>query len=291
MIQVHDLVFQYDGTSAANSVPAVRNISFDIAEGEIFGFLGPSGAGKSTTQKILIGLLKNYTGEIAVLGKDLQAWGSDYYEQVGVGFELPNHYQRLTGLENLNLFRALYRGPTRDPQELLDLVGLGPDANTRVSAYSKGMQMRLNFVRAILHNPRLLFLDEPTAGLDPVNGRRMKDLILDLRRDGCTVFLTTHDMMVADELCDRVAFIVDGQIALIDSPRALKLRNGQHLVRVEYRTAESAAAATTADFPLEGVGSNAEFLDLIRTHQVETIHSLEASLEHIFIQVTGRKLQ
>lgn len=291
MIQVENLIFHYGSRQSRHdpaNTPAVNDISFHVDEGEIFGFLGPSGAGKSTTQKVLIGLLKQYAGQVQVMGKDLKSWKNDFYEQVGVGFELPNHYQRLSGLENLNLFRALYRGPTRDPLDLLELVGLADDANTRVSAYSKGMQMRLNFARAVLHNPRLLFLDEPTAGLDPVNARRLKDLILEIRRAGCTVFLTTHDMAVADELCDRVAFIIDGKIALIDSPRALKLRNGRHLVRVEYHNGNATSAA---EFPLEGVGKNAEFLQLIHDHEVETMHTLEASLEHIFIQVTGRELQ
>lgn len=288
MIQVCDLEFTYPGGGRNGKVaPAVRNISFDVQPGEIFGFLGPSGAGKSTTQKVLIGLLKGYGGQVEVLGKQLRDWGSDYFEQVGVSFELPNHYLRLTALENLNLFRALYSGKTREPMELLELVGLAEDANTRVGAFSKGMQMRLNFVRALLHSPRLLFLDEPTSGLDPVNARRVKDLVTGLRQGGCTVFLTTHDMAVADELCDRVAFIVDGEIALIDSPRALKLRHGTHVVRVEFPNGSN---TQIADFPLEGIGRNRAFLELIGSREVETIHSQEASLEDIFIQVTGRTL-
>lgn len=287
MIDVRELEYSYGTANSSSLPPAVRNISFHVDPGEIFGFLGPSGAGKSTTQKILIGLLKGYRGHVAVLGKDLALWKSDFYEQVGVSFELPNHYQRLTGLENLNLFRALYRGETRDPLALLETVGLADDANTRVGAYSKGMQMRLNFVRALLHNPRLLFLDEPTAGLDPVNARHVKNLILDARAHGCTVFLTTHDMAVADELCDRVAFIVDGEIALIDSPRALKIRHGTHLLRIEYRLN---GATKTEEFPLAEVGKNDAFLALIREHEVETMHSQEATLEDIFIRVTGRTL-
>jgi fluoroquinolone transport system ATP-binding protein len=286
MIQVDSLSYTY-GSNVDEQTPAVRDISFQIEEGEIFGFLGPSGAGKSTTQKILIGLLKDYQGHIEILGTDLRAWKSDYYEQIGVSFELPNHYQRLTGLENLNLFRSLYSRPTQEPMALLEMVGLQDDAHTRVMAYSKGMQMRLNFVRALLHKPRLLFLDEPTTGLDPVNNRRLKDLILQMRAGGSTVFLTTHDMAVADELCDRVAFIVDGQIVLIDSPRALKIQHGSHLVRVEYRLNGATAAA---EFPLSGVGANDSFLALIRDRELETIHSQEATLETIFIQVTGREL-
>ncbi len=217
MIEVRGLSYTYDG----GSQPAVDDISFSVQEGEIFGFLGPSGAGKSTTQKILTGLLKHYQGEVTLLGRDLRQWQSDLYEKIGLSFELPYHYGKLTGLENLRFFRSLYSGTTRKPADLLALVGLGEDGDTAAGAYSKGMQMRLNFVRALLHDPELLFLDEPTAGLDPVNGRKLKDIVLGLKRAGKTVFLTTHDMSVADELCDRVAFIVDGKLAAVDAPRAL----------------------------------------------------------------------
>ena len=284
MIHVHNLVFTYPGATE----PAVRGIDFQVEEGEVFGFLGPSGAGKSTTQKVLTGLLKGYQGEVTVLDRAISAWGSALYERIGVTFELPNHYQKLTALENLRLFAALYAGPTQDPRQLLEMVGLADDADTRVGAFSKGMQMRLNFVRALLHNPTLLFMDEPTSGLDPVNARKIKDIVRRLQADGHTIFLTTHDMNVADELCDRVAFIVDGNIALIDSPRTLKLQHGRHLVRVEYH---HNGATAQVDYPLAGLGANASFLTLIRDHPVETIHTQEATLEDIFIATTGRSLQ
>jgi fluoroquinolone transport system ATP-binding protein len=283
MIEVRNLVFTYHG----GVQPAVRNISFDVAAGEIFGFLGPSGAGKSTTQKILIRLLKEFEGDVAVLGRDLRAWGSDYFEQVGVSFELPNHYQKLTALENLRLFAALYHVETEDPLALLALVGLAEDANTRVGKFSKGMQMRLNFIRALLHRPKLLFLDEPTSGLDPVNAAKIKAIIRERQRQGATVFLTTHDMHVAEELCDRVALIVDGAIKLIDSPRALKLRHGRRTVQVEFGVNGHTEQRT---FPLDALGGNEEFLSVIRRHPVETIHTQEASLEEIFIEITGRSL-
>lgn len=283
MISVDNLIFAYPGTTE----PAVRGAEFQVQEGEIFGFLGPSGAGKSTTQKVLTGLLKGYQGKVSVMGRELSTWGSALYERIGVSFELPNHYQKLTALENLRLFASLYAGPTQDPRVLLATVGLADDADTRVSAFSKGMQMRLNFARALLHNPVLLFMDEPTSGLDPVNARKIKEIVLGLRAEGRTIFLTTHDMNVADELCDRVAFIVDGEIALIDSPRALKLQHGRRLVRVEYH---DNGATAQADYPLTDLGANAEFLSLIRTHPVETIHTQEATLEDIFIATTGRSL-
>ncbi len=282
-INVREMSFAYPGVGR----PTVRELSFDVERGETFGFLGPSGAGKSTTQKVLIGLLRGYEGEVEVMGKDLRSWGPDYYEHIGVSFELPNHYQKLTALENLDFFRSLYRKATEDPRELLERVGLGGDANTRVSRFSKGMQMRLTFARALLHRPELVFLDEPTAGLDPVNARNIKGIVMDLKREGRAVFLTTHDMTVAGELCDRVAFIVDGRIALTDSPRELKIRQGARKVRVEYGEGGRTAAS---EFPLDGLGDDEEFLRLLREERIETIHTEEATLEDVFIRTTGRRL-
>lgn len=298
MIEVENLTFAYSGKDE----PAVRSMSFSVDRGEIFGFLGPSGAGKSTTQKILIKLLTGYEGKIKVMGNNLAHWRADYYERVGVSFELPNHYQKLTALENLNFFQSLYSKGTEDPMELLKMVGLEKDADTRVSQFSKGMQMRLTFIRSLLHRPELIFLDEPTAGLDPTNARHMKDIILDLKSEGRTIFLTTHDMSVADQLCDRVAFIVDGRIVAIDSPRELKVRQGQRKVRVEYREdrADEASEAAKPDkvnghvglreFALDGLGYDKAFLDLLRDRQVETIHTEEATLEDVFIEKTGKAL-
>lgn len=283
MLDVRNLSFTYPG----RTTPAVNDISFDVEPGEIFGFLGPSGAGKSTTQRILIGMLKGYQGDVRVLGRNLKDWGANYYEHIGVSFELPKHYQKLTALENLNFFRSLYSGATEDPYTLLELVGLAEDANVRVAQFSKGMQMRLNVARALLNRPELLFLDEPTSGMDPANARRIKDLIREQKAAGRTVFLTTHNMTVADELCDRVAFIVDGRIAAIDAPRSLKLRQGTRQVRVEYCVNGHTGHA---EFALDGLGQNEAFLALLRHNRIETIHTQEATLEDVFLQVTGRSL-
>ena len=283
MINVNELTFVY----SSRDKMAVEGVNFSVERGEIFGFLGPSGAGKSTTQKILIKLLKGYEGDITVMGKNLRAWRADYYERIGVSFELPNHYQKLTALENLNFFRSLYSKETEDPRKMLEMVGLAEDADTRVSQFSKGMQMRLTFIRALLHRPELIFLDEPTAGLDPTNARKIKDIVLGLKYEGRTVFLTTHDMTVADQLCDRVAFIVDGQIALIDSPRKLKIKQGERKVRVEYR---QDGHTERREFSLDGLGSDEEFLTLLRKEKIETIHTEEATLEDVFIRTTGRRL-
>ena len=188
MINVTDLTFTYSSATE----PAIRSLGFTIEPGEIFGFLGPSGAGKSTTQKILIGLLRDYQGRISVMDNDLAIWGPDYYERIGVSFEIPNHYTKLTGIENLPYFGSLYEGAIENPQTLLETVGLENDGDMLVSQYSKGMKNRLNVARSMIHNPELLFLDEPTAGLDPVNGRRIIDLIKAQKDQGKTIFLTTQ---------------------------------------------------------------------------------------------------
>ncbi|HEX7186241.1 MAG TPA: ABC transporter ATP-binding protein [Thermoanaerobaculia bacterium] len=283
MIEARSLTYTYPGAAE----PAVKTVGFRIERGEVFGFLGPSGAGKSTTQKILIGLLRDYQGDIAVFGRDLRSWKSDYYERVGVSFEVPNHYLKLTALENLEYFRSLYSGATEDPRHLLERVGLGGEGDKRVSQFSKGMRVRLSFARALLNRPELLFLDEPTSGLDPGTSRRVRDVIRQKRDEGTTVFLTTHNMTIADELCDRVAFLVDGTIQLVDAPRALKLRYGQRTVRVEYG---SDGRLQHQDFPLEGLADNPAFLEILRTGPVQTIHTQETTLEDIFLEITGRTL-
>ncbi len=233
---------------------------------------------------MLIRLLRGYEGEVKVLGKDLDQWKEDFYNHVGVGFELPNHYSKLTALENLQLFASFYDKPTQDPLELLDWVGLADDAKKPVSSFSKGMKMRLNFIRSFLHDPQILFFDEPTSGLDPVNARRMKKIILDQKAAGKTIFVTTHAMLDADELCDRVGFILEGKIALIDSPKKLKLEYGRRFVRVEYTGGE-------VEFALDGLGENKQFLQTLQQQDIQTIHTEEATLEDIFVRVTGQSLK
>ncbi len=283
VVRVDGVRFTYQGGAA----PAVTDLAFEIPAGEIFGFLGPSGAGKSTTQKLLIGLLTGYEGRIAVFGRDLGEWSSDYYERLGVSFEFPNHHLKLTALENLDYFRSLYTGPTEDPRTVLAQVGLEADRDKRVAEFSKGMRGRLNVARALLSKPELLFLDEPTAGLDPVTSRSIRELIRERREVGATVFLTTHDMVVADELCDRVAFIVDGRLALVDAPRALKLEHGRRTVRVEL---DGPDGRSVSEHALDGLGSDPGFLQALRSGRVQTIHTQETTLEEIFVRVTGSAL-
>jgi len=280
MIKVDQLRFQYPKSSDLT----LRSLDFEISKGEIFGFLGPSGAGKSTCQKVLYKILPDYDGNVMVNGKNLIEWGTDYFHQIGVGFELPNHYLKLTAQENLELFSSFYnRGQILPFDTLFEKVGLSDDRYKTVDTYSKGMKMRLNFIRAIMHNPDILFLDEPTSGMDPVNGHKIKEWILQLKNEGKTIFITTHDMATADELCDRVAFIVEGEIKVTESPNVLKRQHGKHSVRVTLSSEEK------QDFALNGLGDNSGFLEFI--HQdVRSIHSQEATLEEVFIAVTGKGL-
>jgi fluoroquinolone transport system ATP-binding protein len=284
MISVNNLSYSYP----KSNVEAVRNITFDVHQGEIFGFLGPSGAGKSTTQKLLIKLLQGYKGEVNVLNRPLGNWSGDYFANIGVGFELPNHYLKLTGEENLKLFASFYPTIAHKPAELLRMVELEGHAKKPVESYSKGMKMRLNFVRALMHDPQLLFLDEPTSGLDPGYARMIKDIIIDLKKRGKTIFLTTHNMHDADELCDRVAFMVDGELKLIGSPRELKLQNGQRRVRVETRVEEK---LVTQEFEFSGLDQNIDFLKSIGNPNLQSIHSCEESLEEVFLRTTGKSLK
>jgi fluoroquinolone transport system ATP-binding protein len=283
LIDVSGLRYAYPGSRA----DALGGLTFHVNAGEILGFLGPSGAGKSTTQKVLTGVLRGYAGTVRIFGRELATLGREYYEQIGVSFEFPSLFGKLTGLENLDFFRRLYRGPTDDPRALLAHLDLSDAADRRAATYSKGMKMRLGLCRALVSRPSLLFLDEPTTGQDPLNARRVKDLVLERRAQGATVFLTTHDMTVAAELCDRVAFIVGGQIVLVDAPRALMVRHGRRTVRVEYR---DNGAVRAREFELEGLGSNTDFFGLLRAWPIETIHTLDATLEDVFLEVTGARL-
>ena len=267
-------------------VRGVEGLSFSVEKGEIYGFLGPNGAGKTTTVKILVKILKDYEGTVKILGKDLHEWGKDYYNKIGVSFEFPAVYSKLTALENLEFFASFYKKHL-DPSEVLKMVGLDEKADELVSGFSKGMKKKLDLARALLPDPKILFLDEPLEGLDPASARRIKDLLLEMRESGKTVFLTTHNMYVADELCDRVAFIVDGSIRLVDNPGELKVKMGKRLVKVEYVANGSVAVK---EFPLENIGQNEEFLKIIREHEVRRINTEEPTLEEIFLKVTGRRL-
>jgi len=278
-IRAHGLGFTYRGAPQ----PALEDVDLAVAAGEIIGLLGPSGAGKSTLQRVLTGLLTGYRGSARILGREISGWGRGVYERIGVAFETPVAFGRLTLRENLAYTAHLYSGPTRDPQELLDAVGLAEDAGTRAAHLSKGMGVRLNVARALLHDPELVFLDEPTSGLDPVRAHRMARLIAAERARGCTVVVTTHDMDLARRACDRVGFIVEGRLVEIGEPDALCRRHGSRQVRVTWDDGE-------ALFPLDGLAADEGFRETLRTRRIHTIHSREADLAEVFAAVTGREL-
>ena len=283
MITVENLYHSYN----ENEQYEVKGISFAIEEGEIFGFLGPNGAGKSTTQKILNGLLPLQKGRAEIAGVDVRQASRRIFNEIGVAFEQPNLYRKLTGRENLHFYAGLYDVETVDPLVLLRRFDLEDAANKKVSAYSKGMQQRLVLARSLINSPRIWFLDEPTSGLDPQSAREVKQLIREKQAEGVTIFLTTHDMHVADELCDRVAFLNSGEIVALDSPRALKLAHGERNLRVEHRVNGQVAVEQLNQ---KDPADRQRLLSLMEAGRVETVHSQEATLESIFIALTGREL-
>jgi len=281
MITVEKLAFSY------TNEPFIENMSFHVAKGEIFGFLGPSGAGKTTLQKILTGLITTYQGSAVLNGTECKAHKQSFYEDIGVDFEYSTLYEKLTARQNLQFFASLYAKPPRSMDTLLERVGLQNDADKKVSDYSKGMKSRLNFIKALLHDPAILFLDEPTSGLDPTNSRIMKDLILQEKENGKTVLLTTHNMQDATELCDRVAFIVEGKITALDTPHNLIMSKGAASVKYTFfdgaeRSAECLLTKTSEDTAL---------IELLKSNRIRSIHSSEPTLNDIFMEVTGRTLK
>lgn len=216
MIKVYNLHKSY------GSKQAVRGISFEVDEGEIFGFLGPNGAGKSTTIKMLTGQLMPTAGQVQVMGFSIPKDRQALVRRIGVTPENANLYERLTAMENLDLFCRLYGVPTSRGRELLRRVNLLEAANTQVKKLSKGMRQRVLLIRALLHSPALLFLDEPTSGLDPASAADIHDVLRELNAAGTTIFLTTHNMAEADNLCDRVAFLNTVRL-----PRQVNRRNSR----------------------------------------------------------------
>ncbi|AIO18444.1 Fluoroquinolones export ATP-binding protein [Candidatus Izimaplasma bacterium HR1] len=282
MFKVENMKYRYP----KNDKDTIRGISFDIAKGEIFGFLGPSGAGKSTTQKIMIKVLEDYDGGIYYNGKSILEFNDEFYESIGVSFEMPIHFSKMTAMENIEFFLKLYK-KNANIEELMKRVGLWEDRDKMVGEYSKGMKIRLNFVRAMLNDPDMLFLDEPTNGLDPKNAMILKDMVREFRNNGGTVFITSHIMADIDQLCDRVAFIVEGKIIEMDSPRNLKIKYGKRSMKLEYN---DNGKTVLKEFPMDDIGKNEEFLNLLQTKELETLHSGETTLEDIFITVTGVQL-
>jgi len=276
-IRVDGLRVRYPGTAR----DAVAGIDFVVATGEVFGLLGPNGAGKSTTQRVLTGQHRQYSGGVAVLGEPVAGWGRALYERIGVGFELPAYFPKLTARENLAAFAALYRRSADPPERALAAVGLADVADQRAATLSKGMKMRLNLARAILHRPDVLFLDEPTSGLDPAHAAEVRAVIRAQADAGRTVFLTTHDMPAVEELCSRVAFMREGAIVAVDTPRNLRLAYGHRSVIVEYT---EAGTVRRDEFPTT---DDPDLLSLLATGRVQTVHTREARLADVFIAITN----
>jgi ABC-2 type transport system ATP-binding protein len=267
---------------------AVDHINFHIAEGEILGFLGPNGAGKTTAWKLLTGQLKPKGGRATVLGRDIARDAEKVQGEIGVCFEYTNLYEQMSASENLRLFARLFGISRFDDEALLKRVGLEGWGKRRVEEFSKGMKQRLMVARSLVNRPKILFLDEPTSGLDPVSSEAIRAIILEERERGATVFLTTHDMMEADKLSDRVAFIDQGKIVALDTPHSLKQTYGKRALKAEV-AADS--GLEYLEIPLDSAETPDAVHDLFSQKKVITIHSEEATLEDIFIQITGRGLQ
>jgi ABC-2 type transport system ATP-binding protein len=267
---------------------AVDHISFSVAEGEIMGFLGPNGAGKSTTVKMLTGQLVPGEGKATLFGRDITKNLEKVQGEIGVSFEVTNLYEAMSAEENLKLFARLFGVQSFDASALLKRVGLGGREKDRVETYSKGMKQRLMVARSLVNRPRLLFLDEPTEGLDPASAESIRNIIREERERGATVFLTTHDMLEADRLSDRVAFINQGKIVALDTPRNLKQQYGKRALKAEV--ASEGNRLENREIILDRPETTRDIENLFSKEKVVTIHSEEASLEDIFIRITGRGL-
>ncbi len=281
-IIAQNLVYSY------GQLLAVDDISFRVAEGEILGFLGPNGAGKSTTVKMLTGQLQPKSGQATLLGIDVAKEPEKVQGNIGVCFELPNLYEQMNAEENLNLFARLFGIRSFDAGALLKRVGLDGREHDRVEGYSKGMKQRVMIARALVNRPSILFLDEPTEGLDPTSSETIRNIILQERERGATVFLTTHDMTEADKLSDRVAFVDQGKIVALDTPHNLKQKYGKRALKIEVARPDGGLDSREVIMDKPETASNVQ--DLFSNENVVTVHSEEASLEDIFIEITGRGL-
>lgn len=265
----------------------LKGISFEVAPGEVLGFLGPNGAGKSTTIRMLTGQLRPSAGSVRLFGRDVGRERSEVMGRVGVSFEEKNLYPSMTGEENLRFFARLYGVPNADVRALLAQVGLEARKRDMVAGYSKGMRQRLMIARALVHDPDVLLLDEPTDGLDPVSAQAVRDVIRSRVEAGNAVLLTTHDMHEADELSHRVAFINEGEVYALDTPEKLKLAHGTRSVMIRLRDGDGVREESVE---LDGEASGARIAELIASGEVITIHTAEATLEEVFIHMTGRGL-
>lgn len=268
---------------------AVDQISFSVAEGEVLGFLGPNGAGKTTTVNMLTGQLKPKGGSAKLLDMDVASNVDKVQGEMGVCFEVTNLYEQMTAIENLKLFARLFNVQDFDVEALLKRVGLTGRGKDKVAGYSKGMKQRLMVARSIVNKPRVLFLDEPTSGLDPVSSEGIRDIILEERERGASILLTTHDMLEADKLSDRVAFINQGKIVALDTPHNLKQKYGKRALKAKITT--KSGQLEDREVVMDTPETADAVKELFAKEKVVTVHSEEATLEDIFISITGRGLE
>jgi len=278
-VEVHELAKRYGDTRALDG------ISFSTQPGEVFGLLGHNGAGKSTAIRILTGRTRPTSGEARVLGHRVPDEMDRVRGEINLVPETPTVYIRATARDNLALFCKLYGVPSARADEALERVHLTHASKHKVKTFSTGMKQRLLLARALLNTPRVLFMDEPTRGLDPQAARELHALIEELAAGGTAIFLTTHDMVEADELCHRVAFLAEGRIVALDTPRALKLAlGGTPEVDVGLEDGSGVRLHLTGD------GDGDRLLELVRDGRVRTVHSCEPTLADVFIALAGRSL-
>lgn len=264
------------------STKALKDVSFQIYKGEIFGFLGPSGAGKTTTIKLLTKQLKQDQGSIHIFGKEITDLGDALYDHIGVLSDNSGMYEKMSVYDNLKIFADLKKIPHEQIEDILKKTRLWDDRRKKARDLSRGMKQRLLFSRTILHKPDILFLDEPTSALDPATSEAVYDIITELKKDGTTIFLTTHNMNEADLLCDRVAFLHEGSIVECDNPDTLKLKHSVNEVVILSDTGKE--YYTTRD--KQSIWKTMQEMD----GDVARIASVEPDLKTIFLDLTGRNL-
>lgn len=263
---------------------AIKHVSFHVKQGEIFGLLGPSGSGKTTTVKILTGELTQTAGDVRVLGMGSAKFGtSDFKSRIGILSDNSSLYERLTVYDNLKLFCKLYNAPLKQIEVILREVNLQDEGSKTVSKLSKGMKQRVLLAKALIHKPELVFLDEPTSALDPGNMAHIHRGLLKLNEAGTTVFLTTHNMEEATELCDRVAFLHNGKLQELDNPSALRYKYSTHAFHVETFAGKQLVFKN-------GPEKADQIRKLIVSGQVKAMHTDHPTLGQIFLKVTGKEL-
>ncbi|WP_238881861.1 ABC transporter ATP-binding protein [Clostridium sp. YIM B02551] len=281
---MENIIFMKNVRKDFNKNSALKNVSFNIKEGEIFGFLGPSGAGKTTTIKLLTSQLSPTSGEIKVFGKNVISNRKEIFENTGILSDTSGVYERLSVQDNLMLYADITGTPKGNVKEVLEQMGMSEYSKKEGKKLSKGMRQRLMLARAVIHKPKLLFLDEPTSSLDPGTTLEIHKMLKKLNKEGTTIFLTTHNMEEADKLCHRVAFLNDGEIVDIGNPEELKLKYTNDNIKVILKDENKEIMIKNN---LEGAKAIKSWIEEGR---LLTIHSMEPSLEKIFLNLTGREL-